>query len=220
MSFVIEIAHPNDVLKDEWTPVDSFDDPRELDDHIASPSFTWERTTIVRVFQDDEIVYVGIYSDKECIRIDNDGEDSIIDIWRNSTEPSNLIDAISAVVDRKFMIGVLLEITRKYTDHRINASVYTLIIEEYLRGDLTARALNIKNSHLYIQEPEPSRLLAILSGIAECTEKPELMASVVIAIGAYRWEISRLSVAKTNKNIANDLRAMVPFYEIALGITK
>lgn len=150
MPYTVEIAHPDDAVKNQWKFIAVVDTKNEVHDLVESPTFEYERGLCIRARDNTEIIYTGIYGDDDCYDI---GPDSIfmgtltwafdagsrvdtqsknfIDAWVESNNPQAMIRSISKIIPRRELVKIAFAISET-----VASTIPSTFYNVYLLKDL------------------------------------------------------------------------------------
>lgn len=243
MRVSIEICHPNEVLENRWTHVDSCEED-EIIQHLQAPTFSWQRGTVVRVpaMTEAETLY-GIFGEHECLNVSAQSDwvknhiqgsrvvQSVMGLptyWRTHPNGRDLIVTASNLVHddwtRKTLIAFVEEAFRLVPD-----------LDPLCSEILNSVKSNAKKSYLTIlgnkanqrsqEEMDSVGNAYIVFGLASnlAFMNQEYVVSYTYSTFAELQPrtmniMDRIRVA--DERMAEIVRETIPFYEIALGITR
>lgn len=242
MSYLVEIAHANDVILNKWKIVDTLDDLSSIQDIIASPHFEWEHTTVIRVRRSDgQYTYTGIYGDSACIDVGPQSDfiknnpwrfngnnmaplinQSFVQRWVESKSAGEMIYGISKIIDEKTILRLLHRCLWSYLLPQINATPLALeamdTLQAYLEDRASVKAVVGISDRLYEYGSVANWINAIVDTcqiVANYTTASSAMMEIVVSGAQYLGR----SYEEIDEQIAEEIRRDIPFYDVAAGIT-
>lgn len=125
--FLIDVCHPNEIILNRWTQIDSFSDFDDLDNHIQHPSFNTSVGLCVRVTDEStqHIVYAGIYGEHRCTAVhmgsslmecaiqrvpdDRGYFQDLFDFWNNTLSYNSMTGILLETLSSSEIVDIYLE---------------------------------------------------------------------------------------------------------------
>lgn len=247
MTYTLQITHPNEMLRDRWVTVDSFDDADELPAHLQSPTFEWYHGMLVRCLCDDENpIYTGIYGTSECVDVGFESNRyneimlyyavkkhpglSYLQYWKLEYEPEDMIGSLVFFMPRDYVVRVVglcaKEMLSMLPKDETRPRVLFDEIMKHRDGDLMTR-LSIAGdvNRDFIRESDArendfhARIGRSMSSFYACVTANDI--SFTGTIRAAVISIGSTMIDEINeKYFADEIRQFVPFYDLAIKIAK
>lgn len=230
MKYFLQTCHPQDFTKDAWVTVETLSRREDLEDHLQSPSFEWNHGLLVRfVDQRGLVVHQGIFGSMECVDVGpysavmkstqfgvgimrhQYGRLSFLDAYKNCIQGGWLIIALHPFMSTKTLIRFLVDQCRIMYD-LTQSDVYVVHglhnLDLWLDDKLSYEDLGFKS------EPAYPLARAVYETYQSITSPNQ--SETVIEI------LSRVGESYTSdqfkKRIADDIRSMIPLYEIVIRL--
>lgn len=241
MTFLVDIAHPNDIVHAGWQRVDEVEN---LEDLLNSPTFDWFPGLCVRAVKDHCKVYSGVFSQDACVdvgprsyalkkwwrRFDREsatqlGPLDLFDRWAHCTNALWLIGGSRDMMTRSRITKVGCACVRDVLKFIPSDEKRALRAVEYaeecaMKNDfsiqecrkLSLHAFNASDWHRSYQASYAARAA---STAARLMMEPE-------QIGACLNECAMASdnYDKAQTDLANTIRDNVPFHEIVEAVVR
>lgn len=121
MTYFLQIAHPNDVLSDQWQSIELLHHFSELEDHLAAPTFTTYKGLVVRLIRNDEYAYVGIHDGNQFVNVGRStccmrsypssiqATRNYISAWRMADDPQHMLPTVVRCLSRERVIRLAIK---------------------------------------------------------------------------------------------------------------
>lgn len=234
MTYLIDIAHPNAL--DDRRVVDEVRDRSDLAHALASPVFQWSPYDIVRVMTEDGlIVYVGFFTQSECVDIGRESDSmrlldlrnvvasrysSLIDLWQK-LDPYNLTWAIRTIVDYRKLVSVAIRCAT-YSAMNLHVSFFEVLESNQFTEDNFVKNLreivrNSRNPSSAIEDCARAILLVVNSLNSSDVDliSPSVDYSVFSVIKSHQ-----ISQKDAQVKIMNEIKSVLTFADILQGLAK
>lgn len=235
--YLIEICHPNEMLLSKWTCVDRVSQIEETMDHLQSPSFGCEETTLARITYEGEVMSCWILSKGLCVDVSKSsitnkllvifGQD-LFEYWMNLASPENILYHLRFLTPHRRYVKYMVDFVLPWTDHlpRYYAKTKDAVrlMQDYASGKDTLLALQFSLKQI---ESE-------LNSAYKFIESRRRHYDVVNAISYLVRSITKNDSVSTfcscmtylycqdmkigQKMVCDELRNIIPFHEIVDGI--
>lgn len=248
---ILEIAHPNEAIQNQWTKADEFDD--HFIDHLSSPSFDVYHGLCVRAKEQSttKVIYTGIYNDSECVDVGFHSDvmarnsfdltmnsrgfatgKSWIECWSTMPYPDALIYSIDRAINQQRLVSVMIQCVEEALSFvRELQSAKTLLVA------LRAWTQGARNEAIIDELVADIDILLSAENISQFAYQEQHILIALFQFGKYittnRSYVSRMFLAliwagipnavydstarydRRRRKIADDIRRLIPFHEIA-----
>lgn len=239
MKYNIEICHPNDILANAWRKVDECEHPVE---YLQSPVFEWQRGTVVRVpgMTEAETFY-GIFGEHECVNVSANstmmksierGDQALPTYWRNHNKGDNLLlVANKIIVNRKYVEKAILALAEdlfgQFPNLKLPRTILNAVKEkavpkvfEPLIEEAFVQASVLRDARYYVVVSARDLAYMYAENPVQLSVNPfitDVVKALTMTYSPIDSRDDRLFDAL--RHTADIVRATIPFYEIALGVT-
>lgn len=228
MSFLVKTCHPNDLfssfltqydVEQAWKVVDTLETSKDIVDILASPTFEYNLGTIVCVCR-KRGRRLWAFNDREWVRLPDD----IIWYWQYSINSDEMVKKYGVYFSKQTLTKFILFTLKQVLDPKLGKNYK--YVESYIK-ELEADGFSDKLYRFFklIDTIEGSYTIAVrrmMLHIESMFSGGE--SSVDIYCIRYRQVVAGfnqfVNYEDTNRHLSNDLRRLVPFYEIIVGVIR
>lgn len=113
MGIILQIAHPNDILANQWKAVDEISHENDIEQYLESPSFDYSAGTCFRAIKSKKIVYSAILKEQGYIAVgpetkfmDENWSNEMVDDYSPGIRKMDLFDRYSKIHGPELLDGL------------------------------------------------------------------------------------------------------------------